>query len=116
MPGIHRHYHSYLVSLLSAAPIPTLVIFVKFLPLVIFFLPWLLFNYRVKYELCIEPFVKMKNLLVLIQSKYYYYNLVHYTANVFNMFRVLYLHIILCVRFIYRFLGSDLLTKRIKRL
>ena len=83
---------------------------------IIFFLPWLLFNYRVKYELCIEPFVKMKNLLVLIQSKYYYYNLVHYTANVFNMFRVLYLHIILCVRFIYRFLGSDLLTKRIKRL
>ena len=73
---------------------------------IIFFLPWLFFNYRVKYELCIEPFVKMKNLLVLIQSKYYYYNLVHYTANVFNMFRVLYLHIILCVRFIYRFLEA----------
>ena len=28
------HYHSYLVSLLFAAPIPTLVIFMKFLPLV----------------------------------------------------------------------------------
>ena len=29
-----RHRHSYLVSLLFAAPIPTLVIFMKFLPLV----------------------------------------------------------------------------------
>ena len=31
-----RHRHSYLVSLLFAAPIPTLVIFMKFLPLVIY--------------------------------------------------------------------------------
>ena len=31
---LHRHCgHSYLVSLLFAAPIPTLVIFMKFLPL-----------------------------------------------------------------------------------
>ena len=29
-----RHRHSYLVSLLFAAPIPTLVIFLRFLPLV----------------------------------------------------------------------------------
>ena len=39
VPGIHQHYHSYLVSLLFAAPIPTLVIFVKCLPLVEIFEP-----------------------------------------------------------------------------
>ena len=45
VPGIHRHYHSYLVSLLFAAPIPTLVIFVNFLPLVTIYVQWILFKF-----------------------------------------------------------------------